>query len=236
MPSAMSSSGPTIARSIADAATCCCSLPTSCGEIDDAREERDAGVSGHDVDRRDAVAAREAPRDRVFAPTAAEHETVEARSAEGTSGAALPPLLLDDLLYLLAVAEVVADLLHVTPTPARSLPFDRRRGLRRDVVDDAVHGCDLVHDPRRRACEHVVWQARPIGGHEVFGRHRAERDQRAVGAEVPHDTDTSHRSENGEGLGDGAVEVGGAQFLEEDRIRLPQRVERLAVDRTEHTD
>src|SRR3979411_2503452 len=31
---------------------------------------------------------------------------------------------------------------------SRSLPFDRGRRLRRDVVNDAVHFADLVHDAR----------------------------------------------------------------------------------------
>ena len=81
-------------------------------EVDVAREEREAAVAGHDVDRRDAVAARETPRDRVLATAAAEHEAVETRSAERSTGTALLALLLDDLLHALAALEVVPDLLQ----------------------------------------------------------------------------------------------------------------------------
>src|SRR5688572_2100953 len=35
------------------------------------------------------------------------------------------------------------------PSCPRLLPLDRRGRLARDVVDDAVDGGDLVHDPRR---------------------------------------------------------------------------------------
>src|SRR5687767_7113757 len=81
-------------------------------EVEDAREQRDAAVPRNHVDRRDAVAPREAPRDRVLASATAEHEAVEARRAKRTPGAPLLALLGDDLLHLLAALEVVPDPLH----------------------------------------------------------------------------------------------------------------------------
>src|SRR5207245_8179508 len=62
-------------------------------EIHDAGEEREAGVSGHHVDGRHAVAVDKTPRDRVLAPTAAEHETVETRRSRRPPESRLAPVL-----------------------------------------------------------------------------------------------------------------------------------------------
>src|SRR5213076_2489900 len=79
------------------------------------------------------------------------------------------------------------------------------------------------HDARRHALEQVVGKARPVRGHEVFGRHGAERDERAVGAEIALHPDAPHRREDRERLRDGAVEV-----------RAPERLETFAIDRSEY--
>ena len=50
----------------------------------------------------------------------------------------------------------------------RSLPFDRRRRLRADVVDDPVDAGDLIDDPRRDLAEDVVRELGPVGGHPVL--------------------------------------------------------------------
>src|SRR4249920_2944472 len=50
---------------------------------------------------------------------------------------------------------------------AMSLPFDRRRRLRRNIVDDAIDPTDFVDDARGNRGEEVVREARPVGGHPV---------------------------------------------------------------------
>ena len=72
-----------------------------------------------------------------------------------------------------------------------SLPLDRRRRLRGDVVDDAVDAPHLVDDPARDAREQLVRQLRPVGGHPVHALHRAHRDDLLVGALVAHHADAS---------------------------------------------
>ena len=62
-------------------------------------------------------------------------------------------------------------------------------GLRRDVVGDAVDAAHLVDDPARHLLQQRVRQLGPVGGHEVAGLHRAQRDHVLVGAAVAHHAD-----------------------------------------------
>ena len=55
-------------------------------------------------------------------------------------------------------------------------PLHRGRRLRRDVVDYAVDGTNLVCDAAGCGGEDVVRDARPVGGHKVVRRYREERD------------------------------------------------------------
>src|SRR3990170_151302 len=50
---------------------------------------------------------------------------------------------------------------------AGSLPLDRARRLRRDVVDDAIDAAHLVDDAVRHPAEHLVRDRRPVGGNPV---------------------------------------------------------------------
>src|SRR5207253_5191274 len=102
------------------------------------------------------------------------------------------------------------------------------------VVDDAIHTGYLVDDARGDALEKVIGKARPIRRHEVFGRHRAKRDECPVRPVVALHTDAAHRRENRERLCDGAVEIRSTQLFEEDRVRAPERLETFAIDRSEH--
>src|SRR5256712_5406332 len=224
------------------------------GEVEDPREERHPGVPRRDVDRRDALVAREPPGDRVLAPTPAEDETVEAGRARRAAGASLRALLFDDPVdpvtaedvadysHVGSISRFARDALRLTVFSRRgkaappSLPLDRRRRLRRHVVADAVHAGHLVHDPRAHALEEVLRETRPVRRHEVLGRHGAERDERAVRAVVALHTDAAHRREDREGLRDGAIEVRRPQLLEEDGVRAAQGVELLAVDRADDAD
>src|SRR6476469_394010 len=81
-----------------------------------------------------------------------------------------------------------------------SLPLDRRRRLRRDIVRDAIDAAHLVDDPGRDLFQQCVGQLGPVGGHEVAGLHGAQGDDVVVGAPVAHDADALHRQEHGERL------------------------------------
>src|SRR5256885_5647746 len=70
-----------------------------------------------------------------------------------------------------------------------SFPFDRRRRLRADVVDDAVDAFDFVDDPRRDAREQFVGQPRPVRRHAIAALHCAHRDPVLVGPCVAHHAD-----------------------------------------------
>ena len=152
-------------------------------------------------------------------------------------------------------ATPVADscFLTIEPTPARtitrartpnnafiSFPFDRRRRLRRDIVRDAVDAAHLVDDAGRDFFQQCVGQLGPVGGHEVAGLHRAQRDDIVVGAAVAHHADALDRQEDRERLARQVVPAlpadrvdGRAQLLDEDRVGAAQQVGELALDLAE---
>ena len=95
---------------------------------------------------------------------------------------------------------------------------------------------DLVDDPARDRLQQVVGQARPVGGHRVLGRDRADHDRVAVGALVALDADRADRRQHGEALPELAVEAGAAHLLEQDRVGLAEDLEPLARDLADDPD
>src|SRR3954471_13384408 len=108
-----------------------------------------------------------------------------------------------------------------------SLPFDRARWLRRDVEDHPVDVAQLVDHARRDLLEQVVRQAGPVGGHRVVGGHRADDDDRAVGALVALDADRADVGQDAERLPELAVQAGLADLVLEHEVRVTQQVEAL---------
>jgi hypothetical protein len=105
-----------------------------------------------------------------------------------------------------------------------------------DVEDDAVHGRDLVDDPRRDELDQVVRQARPVGGHRVLAGDGADRDRIAVGARVALHADRADRGQHAERLPQLAVEARLAHLLLQDRVGLAQRGEPLLGDVADDAD
>ena len=56
-------------------------------------------------------------------------------------------------------------------------PLDRSGRFRRNIVNDAVNALDLVDDAHGDAVEHIVRNARPVGGHEVRRCDTAQRER-----------------------------------------------------------
>ena len=54
-------------------------------------------------------------------------------------------------------------------------PLHRCGGLAGDVVDNSVDALDLVDDAAADLVEQLVGDAGPVSGHEVLGRHSAQR-------------------------------------------------------------
>src|SRR4051795_12028642 len=67
------------------------------------------------------------------------------------------------------------------PRPVGSLPFDRRRRLGGDVVDDAIDDRNLVHDPAADPSEDVVRELGPAGRHPVLAGHGPDRHDVGIG-------------------------------------------------------
>src|SRR3954471_7057865 len=108
-----------------------------------------------------------------------------------------------------------------------SLPFDRARWLRRYVEGHAVDVAQLVDHARRDLLEQVVGKARPVGGHRVVGRDRADDDDVAVGALVALHADGADVGQDAEGLPQVAVQPGLADLVLEDVIAFAQEVQTL---------
>src|SRR3989344_8291198 len=102
-----------------------------------------------------------------------------------------------------------------------SLILNRRRGLLRDVVEDAVDALDFVDDSAGYLLQEFRGESRPVRGHGVFRRHGAQGDDLLVGALVAHDADALHRQQRREGLPDLAVLPALPQLLDEDAIGFP---------------
>src|SRR5262245_2481472 len=122
------------------------------------------------------------------------------------------------------------------PSPCRLLPLDRRRWLRRDVEDDPVHCRDLVDDSARDRLEQVVGQAGPVRRHRVLARHRTDDDRIPVRALVALNAHGPDRRQDAEALPELAVEPGPPNLLQQDRVRLAQRLQPLAGDLADDPD
>lgn len=94
-------------------------------------------------------------------------------------------------------------------------PLDRRGGLARDVVADAVGAGDLGDDAAGDPRQHVVGQLRPVGGHGVAGLDGAQDDRALVGALVAHDADGLDVRQHREVLPAAVLGVALAGLLEE---------------------
>ena len=107
-------------------------------------------------------------------------------------------------------------------------------GLRRDVEHHPVDVAQLVDHARRDLLEQVVRQAGPVGGHRVVGGHRADDDDRAVGALVALHADRADVGQDAERLPQLAVQAGLADLVLQDVVGVAQEVQallgRLAAD------
>ena len=106
--------------------------------------------------------------------------------------------------------------------------FDRGGRFGRDIIDDAVDALDLVDDAHGDAIEHIVRDARPVGGHEVRRRDAAQRERIVIRAAVAHNTDRAHIRQHREVLIHRLLQVRLGDLVAEDEVRvahqpLPQR-------------
>src|SRR5437763_2916219 len=113
------------------------------------------------------------------------------------------------------------------------LPLNGPGRLRRDVVRHTVHTGNLVDDPRGDALEHLVRQAGPVGGHRVFGGHRAQHDRVGVRAVVAHHADGLDGGQHREALPDLSVETGPPDLLDDDGVGVLQDLDSFARDRAD---
>src|ERR1035438_7137210 len=115
-----------------------------------------------------------------------------------------------------------------------SLPLNRPRRFRRDVVDHSVHALYLIHDPRGHGLEHFMRERNPVGRHAVFGTHSADGAGVRVSAHVAHHTDGHHWQQHSKRLPDLVVEAGFFDLADHNVITLAQQREALGSDFSEY--
>ena len=108
--------------------------------------------------------------------------------------------------------------------PLKLFPLHRCGGFAGDVVDHSVDALDLVDDAAADLVEQLVGDAGPVGGHEVLGRHSAQRKHAVVAAAIAHDADGARVGQDGEVLVHLLVFAGLFQLLAVDRVGKAQRV------------
>ncbi len=79
-------------------------------------------------------------------------------------------------------------------------------------------------------------EVRPIGGHEVGGFDRTDRDDVFVGSEVAHHADRLDGQQDDEGLGRAVVEIRRAQLVDEDLVRVLQQRHAFRRDLADDAD
>ena len=109
-------------------------------------------------------------------------------------------------------------------------------GLAGDVVDNSVDALDLVDDAAADLVEQLVGDAGPVGGHEVLGRHSAQRKHAVVAAAIAHDANGARVGQDGEVLVHLLVFAGLFQLLAVDRVGKAQRVGLFLRDLAHDTD
>src|SRR5437899_3169221 len=223
IPAAMSSSGPTIARSICEATTCCSSQPTSSGRRSITRVKSPSPALPGMTSIVDTL-LQFARRQQIAYSRPPPPSTRQLRPGAPAERPGLRCLRCSQIFWW-------------TCSPRRmltSFPLDRRGRLGRNVVHHSIHSGHLVRDARGYALEEVVREACPIRGHEVLGRDRAQREQRTVRSVVALHAHAADGREHRKRLRNASVQVRRAQLLDEDRIRSAKRVESLAVDGADH--
>ena len=75
----------------------------------------------------------------------------------------------------------------------------------------------------------------PVGGHAIDAGNGAEGANVLVRAQIAHHPHGLHRQQHRKGLPDLIVEPIALQLVNEDRVGLAQQVQRLTVDRPQHT-
>src|SRR3990172_5120055 len=124
----------------------------------------------------------------------------------------------------------------ITPRLGLSLPLNRTRRLRSDIVHDPVDRRNLVHDAVGHASQEVVGEMGPVRGHGVFGGDGADGDDVAVGAVVANNVQGAAVGEDGERLPEVAVHGGALHLVHHDPVAGAQRVQLLAGDLADDAD
>ena len=109
-------------------------------------------------------------------------------------------------------------------------PLHRCGGLAGNIVYDAVDALDLVDDAAADLVEQLVGDARPVGSHEVLGRHGAQGEHTVVAAAIAHDANGTRVGQDGEILVHFLIFTDLFQLLAVDRVGKAQRVGLLLGD------
>src|SRR5437016_10532234 len=113
-----------------------------------------------------------------------------------------------------------------------SLPFDSRRWLGCDVVNDAVDSLHLIHNSIRDDGHQIIRKTHPVGRHSVSAVHGADRERVLVRANIAHYAYALDRQQHTKRLPDLAVESGLLDFRNENVIGFLQHPDAFLRDLT----
>src|SRR3990172_2381904 len=94
----------------------------------------------------------------------------------------------DQYRQCLPLTDIPNNTAHIVPISL--FPFDRTWGFRANVIDDSVHAFDFIYDSIGDMSQNVVGDIRPVGGHAVPARHRAQRNDVVISSFVAHDANS----------------------------------------------
>ena len=118
----------------------------------------------------------------------------------------------------------------------RSFPLDGGDGLRREVVEDAVHALDLGEDAVGDLVQQSIGDLFDGGRGGVDRVHRAQNHGPVKGALAVLDAGALEIGNDGEVLPDLALKAVVRELFAEDRVGFSQRLETVAGDRAEAAD
>src|SRR5205807_2553750 len=117
-----------------------------------------------------------------------------------------------------------------------SLPLDRCRGLRADIIDDSRNAFYFIGNSAGNRCEKIMREARPVRSHAVHATDGAEGADIIVRALIAHHADRLHRKQDDECLPCRVIKIRGAKLFDEDRVGVAQQIELFLRDVADDAD
>src|SRR5208283_126131 len=105
-----------------------------------------------------------------------------------------------------------------------SLPLNRPRRLRSNVIHHPIHAAHFIHNPIRNRLQHFIRQRNPVRRHPILRMHRADGASVSVSPLIAHHANRHHRQEHSKRLPDLLIQPSLLDLAHDDVITLAQQV------------